>query len=154
MFEKFNLERGIALLMGYASRDLETWVIAIIFGRPESDFLFKIVDNDFKEKVIENAGMEIKEISVVRADLDWFWMRPFPPKDIKHVFQESLYLGMIELDIIDENCLIERKKLLEKEIKKEIKKRLGEKSMARVKLNVFQKNKKRIENPEFVLRAA
>ncbi|MDD4625182.1 MAG: hypothetical protein WC322_01765 [Candidatus Paceibacterota bacterium] len=154
MFKKLNLERGVALLMGYASADLECWTVAILFGRPRSDFLFKIVDNDFKEKIIEEYAGQIEEVTIVFVELRWFWMNFFSPENIKSDFKEALCQAMVELEIQNEEELVGRKKIIEKKTEQRIKEKMGKKSAVHVKLNIYIKNKKALRSPNLVLGAA
>ncbi|MFA5643591.1 MAG: hypothetical protein WC949_03455 [Candidatus Paceibacterota bacterium] len=132
-----KMERFLALLFCYASNGSENWVVAVAFAGPEKKEAFKIVDLDRLDELFKSdSGIDPERISALILNLNWFWMRPFDPENIKLDLKEALCSALTELKIEDEKSLIEMKKETEEITRKNIVKTLGKKSVARVKIKI------------------
>jgi len=135
-----EMERFFALLFCQACNGFEKWVVAVAFAGPEKKEAFKIVDFDRLDELFKSdSGIDPERISALIISLNWFWMRPFDPENIKLDFKEALCSALTELKIEDEKSLIEMKKEAEKITRKNLIKTLGKKSAARVKIKICSK---------------
>lgn len=134
------MERFLALLMCQVCNGSENWMVAVAFAGSEKKEAFKIVDLDRLDELFKSdSGIDPEKISALIIDLNWFWMRPFDPENIKLDFKEALCSALTELKIEDENSLIEMKKETEKITRKNLIKTLGEKSDAGVRIKICSK---------------